>query len=74
MHERTSTGYETAVSIIKALGWFLDRAIKPQYLRVNAKDYYLISVFHQPRTKRSIIAHYITTALRILTGVLPLND
>lgn len=24
----TSTGYETAVSRIEALGWFLDRAIK----------------------------------------------
>lgn len=27
--ERTSTGYETAVSRIKALGWFLDKPIEP---------------------------------------------
>ncbi len=35
VYERTSyrslksTGYETAVSMIEALGWFLDRTIKP---------------------------------------------
>jgi hypothetical protein len=64
VYQRTSnrglsfTGYETAVSIIKALGWFLARIIVSQDLSVNTKDYYLISVFHKPRTKRAIIAHY----------------
>jgi hypothetical protein len=29
VYERTSTGYETAVSTIIALGWFLDRLLEP---------------------------------------------